>query len=136
MLALRRSGTEIERIDDLRGLNAQHPWLALLLLAVMASLTGIPGFVGFTAKVLVIRSALDAGMMWLAISAVAFAVVGAFYYLRVIKVMYFDEPIAAESFELTPDPVLRLTLASNGLALVALFLFGGPLLAWCIAALA
>ncbi len=136
MLALRHSGREIERIEDLRGLNAQHPWLALLLLAVMASLTGIPGFVGFTAKVLVIKSALDAGMLWLAIAAVAFAVVGAFYYLRVIKVMYFDEPLEGSAFEIADDRTLRIVLGGNGLALVALFLFGGPLLAWCVAALA
>ncbi len=136
VLALRRSGLEISRIDDLRGLNAQHPWLALVMLAAMASLIGIPGLVGFTAKILVIKSALDADMLWLAIAAVAFAVIGAFYYLRVVKVMYFDEPLAAGSFELTSDGVLRTTLATNGLALVALFLFGGPLLAWCVNALA
>ncbi|MEO6065980.1 MAG: NADH-quinone oxidoreductase subunit NuoN [Lysobacterales bacterium] len=135
MLALRRSGVEIERIDDLRGLNAQHPWIALLLLAVMASLTGIPGFVGFTAKVLVIKSALDAGMLWLAIAAVAFAVIGAFYYLRVIKVMYFDEPLEGSNFEVSDDRTLRVVLGTNGLALVALFLFGGPLLAWCLRAI-
>jgi len=135
MLALRRSGMEIERVDDLRGLNAQHPWLALLLLAVMASLTGIPGFVGFTAKVVVIKSALDAGMLWLAISAVAFAVIGAFYYLRVIRVMYFDEPLEGSVFEVTQERTLRFTLGANGLALVLLFLFGGPLLAWCTTAL-
>ena len=136
MLALRRSGVEIEKIDDLRGLNAQHPWLALLLLAVMASLTGIPGFVGFTAKVLVIKSALDADMLWLAIAAVAFAVVGAFYYLRVIKVMYFDQPIEGSAFEVAEDRTLRVVLGGNGIALVALFLFGAPLLAWCVDAFA
>ncbi len=136
VLALRRSGMEIEDIDDLRGLNAQHPWLALVMLAAMASLIGIPGFVGFTAKIMVIGSALDAGMLWLAIAAVAFAVIGAFYYLRVVKVMYFDEPLVAGSFEVTSDSALRITLASNGLALVALFLFGGPLLAWCVTAVA
>ncbi len=130
MLALRRSGVEISRIDDLRGLNAQHPWLALLMLGVMASLTGIPGFVGFTAKVLAIRSALDADMLWLAITAVAFAVIGAFYYLRVIKVMYFDEPLVAGSFEVAADPVLRSTLVVNGVALVGLFFIGAPLTAW------
>lgn len=134
LLVLRRDGNEIETIDDLRGLNRQHPWLALVMLGVMASLTGIPGFVGFTAKILVIRSALDAGMLWLAIAAVAFAVIGAFYYLRVIKVMYFDDLPADGHFEMTTDRTARWTLGVNGMALVALFLFGAPLLAWCLRA--
>ncbi len=135
ILAVRRSGKEIGSIDDLRGLNAQHPWLALAMLAAMASLIGIPGFVGFTAKIMVIKSALDADMLWLAIAAVAFAVIGAFYYLRVVKVMYFDEPPEGSNFEVADDRTLRVVLGSNGLALVALFLFGGPLLAWCLRAI-
>ncbi len=93
IVVLSRQGFEADRIDDFRGLNARNPWLALLVLCVMASLAGVPPFLGFWAKLVVLRRALEGGMMWLAIVGVVFAVIGAFYYLRVIKVMYFDEPV-------------------------------------------
>ena len=123
-------GFEADRIDDYKGLNARSPWMAGLILCVMASLAGLPPFLGFWAKLAVLRAALDGGLMWLAIVGVLFAVVGAFYYLRVIKVMYFDEPDGH-----VPAPVdnrpLRIVFGVNALALLALGFAWSPIMAWC-----
>ncbi|MCM2335276.1 MAG: NADH-quinone oxidoreductase subunit NuoN [Pseudomonas sp.] len=123
-------GFEADRIDDYKGLNARSPWMAGLILCVMASLAGLPPFLGFWAKLAVLRAALDGGLMWLAIVGVLFAVVGAFYYLRVVKAMYFDEPDGH-----VPAPVdnrpLRIVFGVNALALLALGFAWSPIMAWC-----
>ncbi len=132
-----RAGFEAEEIDDFRGLNQRNGWYALLVLLVMASLAGIPLFVGFLAKLQVLKAAVSSGMLWLAIVAGAFAVIGAFYYLRVIKVVYFDEARANDSaLALPTDLPFRVVLSLNALALVGLGVFGGPLLSWCLRAVA
>ncbi|MEO6104452.1 MAG: NADH-quinone oxidoreductase subunit NuoN [Pseudoxanthomonas sp.] len=130
IVVLSRQGFEADRIDDFKGLNARNPWHAGLMMCVMFSLAGVPPFLGFWAKLLVLGAALDAGLTWLAILGVVCAVIGAFYYLRVIKVMYFDEPVG----ELPPprkDRVAPVVLGVNALALLVLGLAWNPLMAWC-----
>jgi NADH-quinone oxidoreductase subunit N len=102
----------------------------MLVLFVMASLAGVPPFLGFWAKLAVLRAALDAGLMWLAVTGVVFAVIGAFYYLRIIKVMFFDEP-EGEGPRINGDSHLRLAFAVNASALLALGLFAEWILGWC-----
>ncbi|HET6604403.1 MAG TPA: NADH-quinone oxidoreductase subunit NuoN [Xanthomonadaceae bacterium] len=130
VILLSRKGFEAEQIEDFRGLNRRHPWYALLVLCLMASLAGFPPFLGFWAKVLVLRAAIDGGMLWLAVAGVVFAVIGAYYYLRVVKVMYFDPPGDSRAVA-RPDPQLRLLLSVNALLMLVLGLFWSPLLAMC-----
>jgi NADH-quinone oxidoreductase subunit N len=118
IIVLSNQGFEADRIDDFKGLNARNPWLA-----------GIPPFLGFWAKLAVLRAAIEGGMLWLAIVGIVFAVVGAFYYLRVVKVMYFDDPVG----ELEPrnDRPLQVAFGVNALALLVLGIFWNPLMTWC-----
>lgn len=130
IVVLSSRGFEADRIEDYRGLSARHPWLALLVLFVMASLAGLPPFLGFWAKLAVLRAALDGGMLWLALVGVVFAVVGAFYYLRIVKAMYFDAPDAQPQPVVASRP-LRMVFAFNALVLLALGLAWSPVMAWC-----
>jgi len=131
ILALSRAGFECEEIDDLKGLNQRAPWMAFLMLLTMFSLAGVPPMFGFFAKLLVFQAAIHAGMLWLVIVAAVFAIIGLYYYLRVVKVMYFDKPVEGSVVKVQPDVSLRLTLSLNALALLALGLGWGPLLSWC-----
>ena len=131
ILLLARAGFEAEEIDDFKGLNQRNPWYAFIVMLIMASLAGIPPLFGFFAKLLVLKAAVDAGMLWLAIVAIVFAIIGAFYYLRVIKVMYFDAPTDKSALTLPHDVAMRWLLSINGAALLILGLFWGPLIAWC-----
>lgn len=130
IVVLASRGFESDRIDDFKGLNARNPWLAGLVLCVMASLAGLPPFLGFWAKLAVLRAALDGGLMWLALVGVVFAVVGAFYYLRVVKAMYFDAP-SEHVHAPSGDRPLRVVFGVNALALLALGFAWSPLMAWC-----
>lgn len=130
IIVLSRRGFEADRIDDYKGLNARNPWMAGLVLCVMASLAGVPPFLGFWAKLAVLRAALQGDMLWLTLVGVVFAVVGAFYYLRVIKVMYFDEP-EGEVMQPSDNRPLRIAFGVNALALIALGLAWNPIMAWC-----
>ena len=130
IIALSRQGFEAENIDDFKGLNARNPWMAGLVLCAMVSLAGIPPFLGFWAKLMVLGAAVQGGMLWLALLGVLAAVVGCFYYLRVVKVMYFDEPVGAP-LPAHNDRVLGIVLGVNSLALLVLPLGLNPLLAWC-----
>jgi NADH-quinone oxidoreductase subunit N len=130
IVVLSRRGFEADRIDDFKGLNARDPWAAGLVLCVMASLAGIPPFLGFWAKLAVLRAAIEAGQLWLAIVAIVFAVIGAFYYLRVIRAMYFDEP-SGEPVTMREDSVVRVVFGVNALALLVLGGFWSPLMSWC-----
>jgi NADH-quinone oxidoreductase subunit N len=130
IVLLSRRGFEADRIDDYRGLNARDPWTAGLILCVMASLAGVPPFLGFWAKLAVLRAAVQGDMLWLAIVGVVFAVVGAFYYLRVIKAMYFDEPVEP-AMSARDDRPLRVVFGVNALSLLALGLAWSPIMAWC-----
>lgn len=130
IVVLAGKGFEADTIDDYKGLNARNPWLAGLILCVMASLAGVPPFLGFWAKLAVLRAALEGDMLWLAIVGLVFAVVGAFYYLRIVKAMYFDEP-AGEAHAPSRDRPLRVVFGVNALALLALGLAWNPIMAWC-----
>jgi NADH-quinone oxidoreductase subunit N len=134
IMLLSRDGFEADRIDDFRGLNQRSPWWAFMMLLVMFSLAGIPPTVGFYAKFTVIQAAVDAGFVWLAVVAVMASLVGAFYYLRVVKLMYFDEPTDDEPIEARADN--RALLSANGLALLAFGILPQPLLGLCVVALA
>ena len=136
IILLSRSGFEGDAIDDFRGLNQRSPWYALMMLMIMASSAGVPIWVGFVAKFQVLKAAIDAGWLWLAIAAAVFAVIGAYYYLRVIKVMYFDEPKQPGPLALHADMPFRFVLSANGLALLALGVASGPLMRWCFDAVA
>ncbi|WP_233843031.1 NADH-quinone oxidoreductase subunit NuoN [Dyella sp. 2HG41-7] len=131
ILALSRAGFECENIDDFKGLNQRAPWMAFLMMLSLFSLAGVPPLFGFFAKLLVLQAAIHAGMMWLAIVGAVFAIIGLYYYLRVVKVMYFDKPEPGTEVRIQPDFTLRLTLSLNALALLALGLYWGPLLSWC-----
>ena len=131
IILLSRRGFEADRIEDFKGLNARDPWTAGLVLCVMASLAGVPPFLGFWSKLVVLRAAIEGGMLWLAIVGIVCAVIGAFYYLRVIKAMYFDEPQGGEAVTPRDDRVLRVVFGVNALALLAFGVFWSPFMAWC-----
>ena len=130
MILLSRDGVEAENIDDFKGLGRRSPWYALMMLMIMFSLAGVPVFVGFFAKWQVIAAAIDAGFMWLSILAVLTAVIGAFYYLRIVKLMYFDEPETAAPIQAPID--FRAVLTVNGLAMLGLGVFSGGLIGVCV----
>jgi NADH-quinone oxidoreductase subunit N len=131
ILALSRAGFECEEISDFKGLNQRAPWMAFLMMLALFSLAGVPPMFGFFAKLLVLQAAIHAGMMWLAIVGAVFAIIGLYYYLHVVKVMYFDKPVEGTQVRLQPDFTLRVALSLNALVLLALGLWWGPLLGWC-----
>jgi NADH-quinone oxidoreductase subunit N len=129
IILLSRAGFEADSLEDFKGLNARSPWFAAVMLMLMFSMAGVPPFIGFWAKLAVIQAALDVHLLWLAVVAVLFSVIGAYYYLRVVKLMYFDEPVKPQALE--AGQVLRLALSLNGLAVLALGMYPGLLLALC-----
>ena len=129
VILLGRDGYEADELDDLRGLNQRSPWFAAIMLLIMVSMIGVPPLAGFYAKWWVLSALLDAGKLWLAIAGIVFSVVGAFYYLRIIKLMYFDEPAAAG--EMRPGTDLRWVLSVNGLLVLLLGLFPDSLVELC-----
>jgi len=116
IILLSRSGFEAERVDDFKGLNQRSPWYAFLMLLLMFSMAGAPPTIGFYAKLLVIQSVIEVGMIWLAILAVLFAVIGAYYYIRLVKVMYFDD--AEDNTPITASLDMRVLIGVNGLVLL------------------
>jgi NADH-quinone oxidoreductase subunit N len=131
LLFLSRAGFECENLEDVRGLNRRHPWYALLMMLIMFSLAGIPPTAGFYAKLAVFQAAVAAGHVWLAVAAVLLSLVGAFYYLRVVKLMYFDEPVAPSMVR--PQAVGRLVISANGLFLLLLGVLPQRLMEICAA---
>ncbi|HEX7079595.1 MAG TPA: NADH-quinone oxidoreductase subunit NuoN [Gammaproteobacteria bacterium] len=129
IILLSRRGFEAENLEDFKGLNARSPWFAFVMLLIMFSMTGVPPLVGFYAKLVVLQSVVEAGLVWLAALGVLFAVIGAFYYLRIVWYMYFSEP--AEEVPLLAAPDLRVVISANGLSLLALGVFPGLLLDLC-----
>ena len=129
IMLLSRSGFEAENIDDFKGLNKRSPWFALVMMMLMFSLAGVPPVVGFYAKLSVLQAVLSTGQIWLAIVAVMFSLVGAYYYLRIVKVMYFDEPVDTAKIVSSAD--VRVALSLNGVAILALGILPGPLMAAC-----
>ena len=118
VMLLSRAGFEADQLDDFKGLNQRSPWWAFMMLLVMFSLAGIPPTIGFYAKFAVIKAAVDAGFIWLAVIAVLTSLVGAFYYLRIVKLMYFDEPTDVAPIVARQDN--RALLSANGLAILVL----------------
>jgi NADH-quinone oxidoreductase subunit N len=140
-MLLARQGFEAEEIADLKGLNRRSPWYAFVMLLLMFSLAGIPPTVGFFAKLVVLQALLGSGMgtlagnaaIWLAVIAVLFSLVAAYYYLRVVKVMYFDEPADGSPIVATPD--MRVALSVNGVVVLLLGIVPQYLLALCAQAI-
>ena len=124
-------GEEADRLDDFRGLNERNPWFAFLMLVLMLSMAGMPPFVGFWAKWSVLREAVASGLVWLAVVAVLFSVVGLFYYLRVVRLMYFDAP--EEKGPVSSLAEMRVVVSVNALAILALGVYPGALLRLCAA---
>jgi NADH-quinone oxidoreductase subunit N len=135
IMLMTREGHECEDISDLKGLNRRSPWMAALLLILMCSLAGLPPLVGFDAKLLILQTLLKSDRLWMAVLAVLFSLIGAFYYLRVIKVMYFDEPEAAAPAMTTVYWVPRSLIIINGLAVLLLGLMPNGLLVLCLQAM-
>jgi NADH-quinone oxidoreductase subunit N len=133
ILLLSRDGFEAENIDDFKGLNQRSPFYAVLMLFVMFSMAGIPIFVGFWAKLSVLEAALNAGYTWLVVFAVLMSVIGAFYYLRIVKVMYFDAP--TDTSPILAPVEMRAVLAVNALAILVLGLMPGALMTACLNAI-
>jgi NADH-quinone oxidoreductase subunit N len=129
ILLLSRKGFEADQLDDLKGLNQRSPWYAFLMLITMFSMAGVPPTLGFYAKFAVLQAALQAGMIWLVVFAVLMAVIGAFYYLRIVKLMYFDEPKDKAAIKSTPE--MRWALSLNALALLGLGLMPQSLMNLC-----
>ncbi len=133
IVVLARSGFEAENLEDFKGLNRRSPWLALVMMILMFSLAGVPPTMGFYAKFSVLQAVLGTGQVWLAVVAVMLSLVGAFYYLRVIKLMYFDEPVDNHPIVITPD--VRVALGVNGIGMLVLGLLPGPLVSACAVAI-
>ena len=131
IILLSRAGFEADSLEDFKGLNARSPWFAAVMLMLMFSMAGVPPFIGFWAKLAVIQAVLGVSLLWLAVAAVVFSVIGAYYYLRVVKLMYFDEPVERRALE--GSGALRFVLSVNGLAVLVLGMFPGLLLAVCAA---
>jgi NADH-quinone oxidoreductase subunit N len=118
----------------MRGLSKRSPWFAFLMMVLMLSLAGLPPTAGFYAKLAVLSAAVTAGYIWLAVAAVILSLVGAFYYLRIVKLMYFDEP--KDMSEVQGPREMRALLSANGLALLFFGILPQPLMSLCYAAIA
>jgi NADH-quinone oxidoreductase subunit N len=130
VILLSARGVEAERLDDFKGLNQRNPFYAAIMALVMFSMAGVPPMVGFFAKLMVLKAVIEAGMIWLAITAVVFAVIGAFYYLRIVKYMYFDDPENETAITAPVDFGTALTL--NGAMILGLGMFSSSLIAICM----
>jgi NADH-quinone oxidoreductase subunit N len=133
VLLLSRAGYEAENLEDFKGLNKRSPWFAAMMLVIMFSMAGIPFFIGFFAKFAVLLAAVKAGYTAVAVVAVMFSLVGAFYYLRVVKLMYFDAPVDSAPIKAGLD--LRVLLSLNGLAVAGFGLFPDTVMMVCTTAL-
>ncbi|HSP01629.1 MAG TPA: NADH-quinone oxidoreductase subunit NuoN [Thioalkalivibrio sp.] len=126
IILLSRRGFEAENLDDFRGLNERSPWFAFIMLLIMFSMAGVPPTVGFYAKLSVLQAVVQIEMFWLAIFAVIFSIIGAFYYLRVVKIMYFDKP--EDESPLPRALGMSVVLSVNGLLVLVLGIFPGLLM--------
>jgi len=133
VILLSRAGFEADRLEDFKGLNQRSPWFAFIMLILMISMAGIPVSVGFWAKLAVLQALIRADMTWLAVVAVLFSVIGAYYYLRIVKLMYFDKP--EDTSPIKPALDMRVAMSANGLAVFALGIYPSALTALCVAAL-
>ncbi|MES9898586.1 MAG: NADH-quinone oxidoreductase subunit NuoN [Sedimenticola sp.] len=134
VMLLSRRGFEADNLTDYKGLNERSPWFAGMMLLVMFSMAGVPPTVGFFAKLVVLEALVSSGLTWLALVGVFFSFIGAFYYLRIIKLMYFDKP--EDETPLSSSLDTRVVLSLNGLSMLVLGLFPAGLLSVCAAAFA
>jgi NADH-quinone oxidoreductase subunit N len=134
VILMSSGATDAEQLDDLKGLNQRSPWFAAVMLLIMVSMIGVPPLAGFYAKWWVLSALLDSGHTWLALAGILFSVIGAFYYLRIVHLMYFDERKGGEAV-LQPAMDLRLLLSANALLLLGIGIFPGRLLELCARAL-
>src|SRR5262249_19304413 len=134
LLYLSRAGFDCENLDDLKGLNRRSPWTAFLMMVIMFSLAGIPPTAGFYAKLAVFQAAVAAGHVAIAVGAVLLSLVGAFYSLRIVKLMYFDG--AADTTAVVQPAGVRTLMSANGLLLLVLGVLPEPLMQLCFAAVA
>jgi NADH-quinone oxidoreductase subunit N len=133
VLLLSRAGFESDRLEDFKGLNQRSPWWAFIMLLTMFSLAGIPPTIGFYAKFLVFEAAINEGFVWLAVVGVMASLYGAFYYLRIVKLMYFDDPVETAPVIARGD--MRVILSLNGLAVLVLGILPQQLIGLCAIAL-
>jgi NADH-quinone oxidoreductase subunit N len=133
VMLLGRKDFEAETLDDFKGLNQRNPVYAFVMMVMMFSLAGIPPTVGFYSKLAVLEATMNAGLTWLAVLAVITSLFGAFYYLRIVKLMYFDDP--QDTTVIAADSSKRLLLALNGIAVVVLGIVPGPLMTVCLQAI-
>ena len=133
ILMMARAGFEADHLDDFKGLNKRSPWFAGIMLMLMFSMAGVPFFIGFFAKFAVLQAVVAAGYIWLAIVAVLFSLIGAFYYLRVVKLMYFDAPV--DDSPLTAALDMRILISANGLEVALLGIFPQVIMSLCAYAL-
>jgi NADH-quinone oxidoreductase subunit N len=129
IMLLSREGFEADTLNDFKGLNQRSPWLAFMMLLLMFSMAGVPPTVGFYAKFSVLNAVVQAGYLWLAVVAVLFSLIGAFYYLRIVKLMYFDAPESHAPINCSQDSALLISL--NGVGVLALGLLPGALMSIC-----
>ena len=129
ILLLSRAGFESEEITDFAGLNKRSPWFAAIMMMMMFSMAGIPFFVGFFAKFAVLQAVVAANYLWLALAAVFFSLVGAYYYLRIVKLMYFDRPV--DHTPIVAPMNVKVLLSANGLAVALLGIFPNSLMWIC-----
>jgi NADH-quinone oxidoreductase subunit N len=129
VIALSRRGFEAENLEDFKGLNQRNPWFAGMMLLLMFSMAGVPPTVGFFAKLFVLDAVVSVDLTWLALVGVFFSIIGAFYYIRVVKLMYFDQP--TDEAPLTMGLDTQVVLSLNGLSMLVLGLFPAGLYAVC-----
>ncbi|NYE83420.1 NADH-quinone oxidoreductase subunit NuoN [Pigmentiphaga litoralis] len=133
IMLLSRAGFECDDIKDLAGLNRRNPWYALIMLLLMFSLAGVPPTVGFYAKLSILQSLVGIGHVGLAITAVVFSLIGGYYYLRVVKTMYFDEP--TDNSPIVASIGFKSVLSVNGALMLVLGVLPAPLMALCVQAI-
>ena len=133
VILMGRKGSEADMLEDYKGLSQRSPWFAFIMMILMFSLAGVPPFIGFWSKWFVIMEVIAIDKVWLAAVAVIFSVIGAFYYLRIIKLMYFDKPEQMRAIKASQE--MRMVLSLNGLSLLLLGLAPGILMSVCIRAI-
>ena len=129
VVLMSRAGFEANNIEDFAGLNQRSPWLAFMMLILMFSLAGVPPLVGFIAKLSILNALVDVHLTWIAVVALIFSIIGAYYYIRVVKVMYFDQPLEAELITCPQDTKVAITV--NGLVILLLGILPGTLFTLC-----
>ena len=128
---LSRNGVEFDTLEDYRGLNARNPWLAFMMLLLLFSMAGVPPTVGFFAKLGLLEAVVQAGYVWLAALALVFALVGVYYYLRVVMLMYFEEPLKTACSRIHLSSRMLVAISLNGTAALVLGVLPSSLIDLC-----